>query len=52
VQVLIPFVPPLADAFRATPLSPLEWLLVLVSAVAPWLVAEAIRSRARIAWVA
>ena len=52
VQVLIPFVPPLADAFRATPLSPFEWLLVLVVAVAPWLVAEAIRSRAKIAWVA
>jgi Ca2+-transporting ATPase len=52
VQVLIPFVPPLADAFRATPLSPLEWVLVLVVAVAPWLVAEGIRTRARIAWVA
>jgi Ca2+-transporting ATPase len=52
VQVLIPFLPPLADAFRATPLSPLEWALVLLVAVGPWLVAEAIRARARIPWVA
>jgi Ca2+-transporting ATPase len=52
VQVLIPFVAPLADAFRATPLSPLEWVLVLVVAVLPWLAAETIRSQARRAWVA
>lgn len=52
VQVLIPFVPMLADAFRATPLVPAEWLLALVVATAPWLVAEALRARARIAWIA
>lgn len=52
VQVVIPFVPALADAFRATPLSPLEWGLVLLVATGPWLAAEAIRSRARIGWVA
>ena len=51
-QVVIPFLPPLADAFRATPLSPLEWVLVLAVATGPWLVAEAIGSRARLAWVA
>jgi len=50
--VLIPFAPPLADAFRASPLGPLEWLLVLVVAIGPWIAAEAIRSRARIPWVA
>ena len=52
IQVLIPFAPPLADAFRASPLGPLEWLLVLVVAIGPWIAAEAIRSRARIPWVA
>jgi P-type Ca2+ transporter type 2C len=52
VQVLIPFVAPLADAFRATPPSPSEWALVLVVAIGPWIVAEVIRTRARLAWVA
>ena len=52
IQVLIPFVPPLAEAFRATPLGPLEWAAVLIVAVGPWVAAEAIRSRARIPWVA
>lgn len=52
IQVLIPFVPPLADAFRASPLTPLEWILAFAVAVAPWLAAEAIRYRARLAWIA
>jgi Ca2+-transporting ATPase len=52
VQVLIPFVPALADAFRASPLGATEWALVLAVAVGPWLLAEVARSRARIPWVA
>ncbi|MDP9481874.1 MAG: HAD-IC family P-type ATPase, partial [Chloroflexota bacterium] len=45
VQALIPYVPPLADAFRATPLEPLDWALVAVVALLPALLAEAIRTR-------
>jgi Ca2+-transporting ATPase len=52
VQVLIPFVPPLADAFRASPLSPLEWLVAIGVALLPWGIAEAIRVRRGLAWVA
>jgi Ca2+-transporting ATPase len=51
VQVLIPFVPPLADAFRASPLAPGEWLLALAVAIAPWLLAEGVRARARVPWI-
>jgi magnesium-transporting ATPase (P-type) len=52
IQVLIPFIPPLADAFRASPLSPAEWLFALAVAIGPWLAAEAIRMRTSRAWVA
>jgi Ca2+-transporting ATPase len=52
IQVLIPFVPPLADAFRASPLSPVEWLLAIGVALLPWGVAEAVRYRRGLAWVA
>lgn len=52
VQVLMPAVPALADAFRAVPLTPLEWLLVAVVAIAPALVAEAVRTMRRGPWVA
>jgi P-type Ca2+ transporter type 2C len=47
IQVLIPYVPPLAEAFRATPLDLGDWLLVAAIAFAPALVAEMIRSRSR-----
>ena len=54
VQVLIPFVPPLAEAFHATTLDPTDWLLVVGVAFAPALVAELGRMRGRGAriWVA
>ena len=52
VQVLIPFVPPLADVFRATPLAPAEWALVAGIALAPAVVAETIRRAGRGPWVA
>jgi Ca2+-transporting ATPase len=54
IQVLIPFVPPLADAFRATPLAPTEWLLVAIVAFAPAGVAELVRTQGRglATWVA
>jgi Ca2+-transporting ATPase len=44
VQVAIPFIPPLAAAFHATPPSLMEWLLVGLIAGAPALVADAIRA--------
>ena len=53
VQVAIPYVPPLAEAFRAVPLSAYEWALVAVVAIAPALVAEVVRTiRPRAEWVA
>ena len=52
VQVLIPFVPPLADAFRASPLSTWEWALVAGVALLPAVVAELIRRTGRGPWVA
>ena len=52
VQVLIPYVPPLADAFRAVPLDAGEWLLVAVVALAPAVVAEVVRTVRPRTWVA
>ncbi|HET9681957.1 MAG TPA: HAD-IC family P-type ATPase, partial [Candidatus Limnocylindrales bacterium] len=54
VQVAIPYVGPLAEAFRATPLDALDWALVAVVAVVPAALAEVIRTRAggRRMWVA
>jgi Ca2+-transporting ATPase len=52
IQVAIPLVPPLADAFRAVPLTALEWLLVAAVALAPAGLAELIRARGRGPWVA
>lgn len=51
IQVAIPFIPPLADAFRASPLDALEWGIVAAIALAPAAAAEAIR-RLGHAWVA
>jgi P-type Ca2+ transporter type 2C len=45
VQALIPYVPPLAATFRATPLQPLDWALVAAVALLPALLAETIRTR-------
>jgi hypothetical protein len=52
VQALIPFTPAVSDAFRASPLDLEEWLLVAVVALLPALVAELVRSRRRMVWVA
>jgi Ca2+-transporting ATPase len=54
VQVLIPYVPPLAEAFRATPLDLVDWLLVAVVAFIPAVAAEVgrMRARGRSMWVA
>lgn len=53
IQVAIPFVPPLADAFRATPLAAGEWLVVAGIALVPALVAEWVRTlRPGMRWVA
>ena len=53
VQALIPYVPPLAAAFRATPLLPFDWALVAVVALLPALLAETIRTlRPGSRWVA
>lgn len=51
LQAAIPYIPPLADAFRATPLSPSEWLLVSGIGVAPAAVGEVMRRTGR-RWVA
>jgi Ca2+-transporting ATPase len=51
IQVAIPFIPPLADAFRASPLSPTEWALVAAIAIAPAVVADIVRRAGR-TWVA
>jgi magnesium-transporting ATPase (P-type) len=51
-QAAIPLIPPLADAFRAVPLAPLEWLLVAAVALAPAALAELIRWRTGRVWVA
>ena len=54
IQVLIPYFPPLAEAFRATPLGLTDWVLVAVIALAPALVAEVVRLRGhgQTIWVA
>jgi Ca2+-transporting ATPase len=52
VQVLIPYVPVLADAFRATPLDSMEWAVVAFVALAPAVLAEIIRTATGRAWVA
>jgi Ca2+-transporting ATPase len=54
IQVVIPYVPPLADAFRATTLDLGDWIVVGLIAFAPAAVAETVRSHApgRATWVA
>ena len=52
VQAVIPVVPPLAEAFRATPLALDDWAIVAVIALAPAVVAEGIRTFRRVTWVA
>ena len=52
IQVAIPYVPALAEAFQATPLDAFDWLLVAIAALAPALFAEAYRAIRRQPWVA
>ncbi len=52
VQFLIPYVPPVADAFRATVLDLSDWGLVAAVALLPALVAEVVRGVLRRRWVA
>ena len=47
IQALIPFIPPMADAFRASPLQLTEWGIVALIAFFPALVADGLR---RIGW--
>jgi Ca2+-transporting ATPase len=50
-QAAIPYLPPLAEAFRASPLSAREWLLVGCVALAPAVVAQIARATGR-RWIA
>ena len=53
VQAVIPFVPGVADAFRAVPLGIVEWLVVVAIAVAPAALAEVVRAtRRETVWIA
>ncbi|HET9757882.1 MAG TPA: HAD-IC family P-type ATPase [Candidatus Limnocylindrales bacterium] len=52
VQYAIPYLPALAEAFRATPLDPVDWTLVAAIALAPAIVAELVRWITGREWVA
>jgi len=54
IQIAIPSIPGVREAFHAVPLDPAEWVLVAVVALAPAVLAELVRAlgRGRIAWVA
>ena len=52
IQVAMPFVPPLADAFRAQHLTAIDWALVAFVALAPALLAQVVRARSGRTWVA
>lgn len=53
IQAAIPFIPFLADAFRAVPLTGADWLTVIAVALGPAVTAELVRSRrGRLTWVA
>jgi hypothetical protein len=52
IQVAIPFVPGVADAFHATVLEWSDWAVVAIVAFAPAVVAETVRTMGRTAWVA
>ncbi len=44
IQAAMPYVPFLADAFRAQPLDPFQWVLVAVVALGPAVVAQVLRA--------
>jgi Ca2+-transporting ATPase len=50
-QAAAPYLPPLADAFRATPLDPGEWALVAAVAFAPAIAAQVARAMGQ-RWIA
>ena len=52
IQVIIPSVPFLADAFRATPLDLSDWAVVALIALAPAVVAQVVRGVTARTWVA
>jgi P-type Ca2+ transporter type 2C len=52
IQAAIPYVPPLAEAFRATPPDVVEWALVAIVALAPGVLAEVVRTVRGVTWVA
>jgi len=52
VQAIIPFVPVLADVFRATPLETSEWAIVAIIALAPAAFAQVVRAVTGRTWVA
>jgi Ca2+-transporting ATPase len=52
IQIAIPFVPPLQDAFQASPLDAVDWLLVAVVALTPAAIAEVYRAVRHKPWVA
>jgi len=52
IQAAIPYVPVLAEMFRATPLTGPEWGIVAIVAVAPFVVAEIVRTRRARLWIA
>jgi P-type Ca2+ transporter type 2C len=53
IQAAIPFIPSVSEAFRAVPLSPAEWLVVVAIAVAPAALAEFVRAvRRGTVWIA
>ena len=52
IQLVIPYVGPLAEAFRAVPLTLDQWALVVGIALLPAVLAELIRSRRGQVWVA
>ncbi len=52
IQVAIPEVPVLAEAFRATTLGAADWLVVAAIALAPAILAESIRTFGERTWIA
>lgn len=52
IQAAMPYVPALADAFRAQPLGLLDWVLVALVALGPAILAQLVRARGRRTWVA
>jgi P-type Ca2+ transporter type 2C len=52
IQAVIPLVPPLAEAFHATPLDATDWAIVAVVALVPAILAEVVRTVTGRTWVA